>query len=142
MTLDPLVVELLAKQNKSYAEIASSLNCNYNTLWHFAKKHNIKIKSISGGARVGSGSVNEFKQEWREYMMLRLFDDCGNPLPVKETGAIQKAFYNEMCWYFEDDDFENKCKKTKLYHVFTKMKKDIKNGIIKFNPSNDIDWNE
>lgn len=142
MTLNPMFIELLAKQNMSYAEIAYALHSNYNYVWNFAKKHNIKVKSISGGARVGSGSVNEFKQEWREHMMLLLFDDYGNPLPVEETGAIQKAFYNEMCWWFEEDDFQNKCKKTKLYHVFTKMKKDIKSGIIKFKPSNDIDWEE
>ena len=139
MILEPLFVELLAKQNMSYTEIAYALHSNYSYVWHFAKKHNIKVKSISGGARVGAGYVNEFKQEWREYMMRRLFDDYGNPLPVKETGAIQKAFYYEMCCHFKNDDFQNKCKKTKLYHVFTKMKKDIKGGIIKFKSANDID---
>jgi len=142
MTLKPVFVELLAKQDMSYKEIACLLHSDYYKVWACAQKHSITVKSTRGGARAGSGCRVDFNQEWSDYMLLRLFDNNGNPVHVSKRGAIQKAFYQEMCWWFEEDDFQRKCKPITLWHKFKNMKKDIQSGKIKIVIPNDIDWEE
>tara|TARA_B100002051_G_C16628017_1_gene581745 strand:- start:308 stop:733 length:426 start_codon:yes stop_codon:yes gene_type:complete len=141
MTLNAMFVELLAKQNMSCNEIAYSLHCKPGKIYSCARKHDIEVKKVSGGARIGSGHPVDFKQEWSDWMLLRLFDNDGNPVN-RFPGGIQKAFYQEMCWLFEDDDFQRKCKPTTIFWKFKNMKKDVKSGIIKIVVPNDIDWEE
>ena len=88
MNVKPMFVELLAKQDMSYKEIACSLHSDYNKVWACAQKHSITVKSTRGGARVGSGCRVDFKQEWS--LAFRLFDNNGNPVHVNERGAIQR----------------------------------------------------